>query len=270
MIASRTLKLLRAGEFARIATISRFPEPWLGELVGRLGYDLIWLDLEHRPFGYEVIAPLALACRANGIDLMVRILKTGYTSPMRVLEEGANGVMVPHCLNAAEARQWVKWTKFPPLGERGFDGAGADADHMLVDPIKYMQHANAETFLVLQIEDREALDHIEEIINVEGVDLLFVGIGDLSISLGVPMQMDHPLMQRAIDRVANAAQRAGKWWSLPAGTPEAAQRALDRGARLLTTANDHVLIVKGLQDAIKGYQGLRIRQTEDAGTKVGA
>jgi len=74
------------------------------------------------------------------------------------------------------------------------------------------------------------------------------------------MQFDHPLVQNAIDRVANATQKAGKWWSLPAGTPEAAQRALDRGARLLTTAHDHVVMVNGLQSAFKNSEGLTIRQ----------
>jgi len=260
MIASRTLKKLRSGDFARMAVLSRFPEPWLGELAGQLGFDLIWMDMEHRLFSYDEVASLAVACRAGGIDLMVRILKTGYSTPMRILECGVNGIMVPHCMDAAEARQWVEWTRFAPLGKRGFDGAGADANYMLVDPIKYMEHANRETFLVLQIEDREALDHIEEIANTDGVDLLFVGPADLSISLGVPMQFDHPLVQNAIDRVANATQKAGKWWSLPAGTPEAAQRALDRGARLLTTAHDHVVMVNGLQSAFKNSEGLTIRQ----------
>lgn len=258
MFDSKTLQKLRTNEFVQAAVLTRFPEPWLGELAGRLGYDLVWLDMEHRCFGYDVLAPLALACRSVGIDLMVRVLKTGYTSPMRVLESGASGVMVPHCMSAAEAHQWVEWTHFAPLGKRGFDGSGADADHMLVDPFHYMEHANRETFLVLQIEDREALDHVEEIAGTEGVDMLFVGPADLSISLGVPMQFDHPLVQGAIDRVADASGKAGKWWSMPAGGPEAAQRLLDRGGRLLTTAHDHTLLVNGFGEAIQASRGLHL------------
>ena len=80
-----------------------------------------------------------MGCRAAGIDLMVRILKTGYATPMRILECGVNGIMVPHCMEAAEARQMGGVDAFAPLGKRGFDGAGADANHMLVDPIKYME-----------------------------------------------------------------------------------------------------------------------------------
>ena len=81
--------------------MSRLAEPWLAEVIGRTGYDCIWFDMEHRAFGYEKIDPISLACRHVGIDLMVRILKTGYEAPMRVLECGANGIMVPHCRSAA-------------------------------------------------------------------------------------------------------------------------------------------------------------------------
>ena len=130
---SRVLKKLRAGDFVKTAGISRVPEPWLTEVVGRIGYDLIWFDMEHRPYGYDRIDPLSLACRATGIDLMVRICKSGYFSAMQALEFGANGIMVPHCRSAQEARQWVEWVRFPPVGKRGLDGVGADADFGLAD-----------------------------------------------------------------------------------------------------------------------------------------
>ncbi len=238
--------------------MSRVRDPWLAEVIGWTGYDVIWFDMEHRSFDYDVIDPISLACRATGIDLMVRILKTGYTAPMRALEFGANGLMVPHCLSAAEARQWVEWTKFPPLGKRGFDGAGADADYMLCDGLEYMQHANTETFLVLQIEDKEAVECVDEIAAVEGVDLLFVGPGDLSISLGVPLQGKHALVQNAIDRVAEACAKHGKWWGMPSGSPEAGQALIERGARFITCGGDHGSLVNGLRDGFNAHKGLHL------------
>jgi 4-hydroxy-2-oxoheptanedioate aldolase len=259
MIKSRVLQKLRGGDFVRAASISRVTDPWLAEVVGKLGFDAIWLDMEHRPFGYDIISPISLACRATGMDLMVRVLKTGYSSPMRVLESGANGIMVPHCRSAEEARQWVEWTRFPPLGRRGFDGAGADADHILADPLEHLTHANREVFLVLQIEDVEAVECVEQIAGVEGVDLLFVGPADLSLSLGVPLQFQHPKMQAAIDRVASATARAGKWWGIPTGTLQAAQSALDRGARMVTCGSDHLFLVQGFQNVFREFGDLKIR-----------
>ncbi len=252
------LRLLRGGELVRVAGMSRVRDPWLAEVIGQIGYDVIWFDMEHRAFGYDVLDPISLACRAAGIDLMVRVLKTGYTAPMRALEFGANGLMVPHCLSAAEAKQWVDWTRFPPLGRRGFDGAGSDADFGAADPVAYMEHANRETFLVLQIEDREAVDAVDEIAAVEGVDLLFIGGGDLSISLGCPFQMKHPAMQNAIDRVAAAAAKHGKWWGMPTGSPDAAQNLIDRGARFIVCGGDHGALVNGLRAGLDAHKTLRL------------
>lgn len=253
MTKSRVLQKLKAGEVVRSAGISRVTDPWLTETVGRMGYDLVWFDLEHRAFGYNTIDPLALACRATGMDLMVRIRKTGYDSPMRALECGANGIMVPHCRSAAEARQWVEWVRFPPLGRRGLDGVGADADFGLVGTMEHIEHANREVFLVLQIEDREALEQVEEIAAVPGVDLLFVGPGDLSVSLGVPLQFEHPLIQRAFERVARAAKQAGKWWGSTTSSPAAAQKIVDLGGRMITVGADHVFLVRGFAQALEEF-----------------
>jgi 2-keto-3-deoxy-L-rhamnonate aldolase RhmA len=256
---SRVARKLRAKDFVRVVGINRVTEPWIAEVVGMLGFDVIWLDMEHRAHGYEVVDRISLACRATGIDLMVRIRKTGYTSAMRALELGATGIMVPHCRSAAEAQQWVDWTRFPPQGKRGFDNAGADSDYALSDSLEYLREQNKETFLVLQIEDREAVECVDEIAAVDGVDLLFVGPADLTISYGIPMQREHPVIQQAMDKVANAVTKAGKWWGTVTTTPEAAQAELDRGARMVTCADDHFLLVNGLQEAYRRFQKIGIR-----------
>lgn len=259
MTKSRLRRVFRDEGFVKVVGMNRVTEPWFAELAGKLGFDVIWFDMEHRAHGFEIVDRVSLACRATGIDLMVRVRKTGYTSVMRALEFGANGVMVPHCRSAKEARQWVEWTRFPPLGKRGFDGAGADGDYGLTNPLEFLKEQNEETFLVLQIEDRESVECVDEIVAVEGVDLLFVGPGDLSISYGVPLQREHALVQRAMDKVANAAAKAGKWWGTVTPTPESAQRELDRGARMVTCADDHFLLVHGLQNARREFGNIGIR-----------
>ena len=258
MTPSRVLQKLRAGEFVIAAAVNRVADPWLTEMIGRIGYDVVWFDMEHRPFGFDRIDGLSLACRATGIDLMVRVLKLGYSSPMRALEFGANGLMVPHCTSVEEARQWVDWVRFPPLGRRGFDGAGADADHALTSPHDYLSRANDQVFLALQVEDKECVDCVESIAALPGVDLLFVGPADLSISYGVPFQFGHPLVESAIMRVARAARDAGKWWGMPTGSPEQARAALDRGARLITAGNDHAILMQGFQRAFADFSRIRL------------
>jgi len=259
MTHSRALRKLRSGGHVLTAGISRVPDLWLAEVVGRIGYDVIWFDLEHRTFPTHTVEAMALACRANGIDLMVRIRKQGYQEIMNLLECGANGIMVPHCRSVEETRQWVDWMRYPPVGKRGMDGVGADADHGMANLVEHIDHANRETFLVLQIEDREAIEQIDEIAAVPGFDMLFVGPADLSISLGTPLQTQSDVVQRAIDKVADAAARHGKWWAIPTATPEIAQQMLDRGARMVTGGGDHGFLVQGFTNSFERFNKIQVQ-----------
>jgi len=263
MTKSKVLKKLRSGDFVKVAGVSRVTDPWLTEVIGRIGYDVVWFDMEHRSFGTDVINHLSLACRSTGIDLMVRIMKGGYFSPMQALEFGANGLMIPHVRSVEEARQWVEWCRFPPLGKRGLDGAGADADYALADQHEYLRHANEEVFLAFQVEDREAVEAIDEIAAVPGFDLFFIGPGDLSLSYDVPLQFDHPLLQEATKRIAAAAQRNGKWWGIPTGTPEKAQQMLDLGARMITAGGDHGALINGLRNSFHDFSSIGIGATAE-------
>lgn len=254
MIPSRVLKLLRNGQLVRVAGVSRVTDPWIAEVIGAIGYDVVWLDLEHRDFSIRVIDGISRACRLAGIDLMVRIVKSGYHSPMQALEFGANGLMIPHIRSAEEARQYVEWSRFPPMGKRGLDGAGADSRYGLDPVLPYIDHANRETFLAFQIEDKEAVDQIDEIAAVPGYDLLFVGPGDLSLSYGVPMQMDHPLLLEAMRKVDDACKRHGKWWGTTSGSAEVAQRVVDLGARMFTAGGDHGCLVDGFRRSFDSFR----------------
>ncbi len=260
MVKSRVLQKLKSGDCVRVAGQSRLMDPWLTEVIGWSGFDVIWLDLEHRAFGYDKIDPISLACRATGIDLMVRIRKHGYDSAMRALEFGANGLMVPHCRSAEEARQWVEWVRFPPLGKRGFDGAGADARYAMADPHEHVKHGNEEVFLLLQIEDKEAVEQIDEIAAVPGFDMLFIGPGDLTLSYGVPFQFNHPVIEEVYEKVAAAAAKHGKWWGSTSGTPEAAQKIVDRGGRMFTCGGDHGWLLRGIKDSFANFSTVSVRK----------
>jgi 4-hydroxy-2-oxoheptanedioate aldolase len=259
MTKSRVLKKLREGGFVRVAGMSRLAEPWLAEVIGKTGYDCIWFDMEHRAFGYDKLDPVSLACRYVGLDLMVRVLKTGYDAPMRALECGANGIMVPHCRSAAEAKEWVDYVRFPPLGKRGFDGAGADADWGAANPLEHVKNGNEEVFLALQIEDKAAVEQIDEIAAVPGFDLLFIGPGDLTLSYGVPMQFNHPVIEDVYDKVAAAAAKHGKWWGSTSGSAAAAQRIIDRGGRMFTAGGDHGALVSGFRDSFAAFGSVAIK-----------
>jgi len=218
---NRVLERLRAGKYVLFFSPTPYASGKLVEMGGLLGFDGVWIDMEHQDYGYDQVFEMCLACRASGIEAMVRIRKSGDHSVYRAFEAGATGIMVPHVKSADEARWVVRNGRFYPQGRRGMDGAEAAAGYALAPMLEYMEHANRETFIAVQIEDAEALDQLDAIAAVPGVDILFFGAQDMSQSLGMPWQLDHPKILEARSRVAEAARKHGKWWGCPADAKSA-------------------------------------------------
>ena len=176
----------------------------------------------------------------------------------RILEIGAQGIMNPRCDNADEAQQVVRWSKFAPIGQRGIDSGNADNPYCLTPLVDYLQTANEQTFIVIQIEDPRAIDHADAIAAVDGVDVLFLGPGDYSILSGLPGQMDHPQIRAAMEQIANAARKAGKHWGMPIFSPEHAQQVLELGGRFLCHGCDLLMVKAGLEDIQQKFAPLGI------------
>jgi len=253
MNQSRVLQKLRSGKAALMTSNSAYPWPGIVELIGLLDFDAVWLDMEHQNYHYGQVFDMALACRATGMDAMIRIRKGAYWSYSRAFETGANGIMVPHCRSGEEAREIVRFSRFAPEGMRGMDGVEPAAAYGLAPMADYMAHANRETFIAVQIEDADAVDNVDDIAAVEGIDILFVGPADLSQSLAVPLQFDHRRMREAIERVAAAAARYGKWWGIPVGSPEQAEIYYEMGARFLAAGSAINILREGFQQLRADY-----------------
>lgn len=257
MRASRIKAKLRQNKPVLLTTL-HLGDPSLFELTSLLGFDGIWFDLEHRSFSLERAADFARATRVGSADIMIRPAKGEFMRMGRVLEIGANGIMYPRCDNADEARQVVKWAKFAPLGERGIDSGGADNPYCTTTLVEYIQAANDETFIVIQIEDPRALEHADAMAAVEGVDILFLGPGDFSILAGVPGQMQHAKIREAMERVASAAKKAGKHWGMPIFSTEHAQQVLDLGGRFLCHGCDLLMVKAGLEAMQRQFEPLGV------------
>lgn len=241
MRKSKTLEKIRNGGWV-ISTAVAVGGSRIAELAGYVGFDCLWLDMEHKPCSQMDVFHMIQGARVTDTDCLVRVRKQGYLDYFRALEDGAAGIMVPHVKSKEEAEMIVRNAKYAPVGQRGRDFAGADSCYMLDDVAENIQCALSETFVMLQIEDREALECIEEIASVPGVDAFFVGPGDLSASLGVAG--NSPEMDAAIAKVAAAAAKYGKWWGLPVGNTQAAQKYLDMGAQFINYSSDLGAIVR--------------------------
>ena len=250
---NRVLQKFAADEVVLVASVTPVASPKVAELLGMVGFDCVWIDMEHQDYSYDQVFNLCLACRAAGAESMVRIRREGRHACARAFEAGATGIMVPHCMGAEDARQIVREARFHPLGLRGLDGVEATARYGLMSPVEYMDWANRETFIVVQIEDHEAVEEVDAIAAVPGIDALFVGITDLSQSYGVPMQLDSEPVRDALARVAAATAKHGKHWGSPGLSPANAQRLVDMGARFVTTTSAIAILRAGFLSTFGDY-----------------
>lgn len=246
MRSSKTLKTIRSGGLARCANLGSFNPSYIAH-AARAGFDCIWLDLEHRALELHELQVLLAHFRLYDIDCLLRAPTLEKTGLYRYLEEGATGLMIPHVSTAEKARQLVQAVKFPPLGDRGLDNAGFDSDYRITsDNIVYTQWANRETFLVVQIETPEAVENVEEIAGVPGVDMLFVGPGDLGLRYQLEGDPNGEKLEAAFERVAAACKAHGVAWGCPAGPPDDLRRRRDQGAQLLCNCGDFMILKNGL------------------------
>jgi 4-hydroxy-2-oxoheptanedioate aldolase len=224
-----------------------FTDPSIYEIVGHLGWDVIWMDLEHHGYSVETAQHMMRGARVGGTDIMARPAKGEFMRMGRLLESGAHGILYPRCDNADEAAEVVRWSKFAPMGQRGVDAANPDNPYLMTPLAEYLKLANDNTWIALQIEDPKAMDQVEKIAAVPGIDVLFLGPGDFSVLAGIPGQMSHPIMLDAIKRIAAAAKAHGKHWGMPVPTPERGKELLDMGARFIAHGSDFVLLKTALE-----------------------
>ncbi|SHN33091.1 4-hydroxy-2-oxoheptanedioate aldolase [Cyclobacterium lianum] len=234
-------------------------DPALFELTSILGFDVIWVDMEHHSHSTETVSGLMRAARVGKSDLLVRPGNGEFVQMARLLEAGANGIMYPRCSSVEEAKMAVHHVKFPPKGGRGLDASGPDARYGTLPLVDYLKSANEGTFLVVQIEDEMGLNAAQEIAEVDGVDLLFFGPGDFSLQGGFPGDFKDSRYWEALDRLAVSAKNAGKRWGTPAFSSEHAKKLLDMGAMLITYSSDMTLIRKRLTEIMNEFQALGFR-----------
>ena len=238
MRESRVLAKLRKGENVSCFKINLCDARSV-EIAALAGFDCVWVDQEHVGQDWSALAANVWASKAHNTDIMVRVARGAYSDYVRPLELDATGIMVPHVMSLADARQVVEMTRFHPVGLRPIDGGNADGAYTYLDFNQYLQQANQQRFVTLQIEDKEPLDELDAIAALEGYDMLFFGPGDFSQSIGAPGEWNHPLLLDARKRVMEAARRHGKF-AATVGSPANLDELLAMGYQFVSLGADVV------------------------------
>ncbi|MDR1562806.1 MAG: aldolase [Dysgonamonadaceae bacterium] len=223
------------------------------ECAGYAGFDFCILDMEHGPADFFNLQNLIRGAEIAGILPVVRTFDSSETAIGKALDVGAKGVQVPQIQSAEQARAAVRAAKFFPAGERGVCRFVRAAGYSSIPRDVYFEQAN-EALVILQVEGKEALDSLDEILAVEGLDILFVGPYDLSQSLGVPGQVSHPAVVSAIKSITERAKSAGVVIGVFCDTYEAAALWKSAGIQYLSWSVDVGIFTeacKGIVDNLK-------------------
>ena len=247
VVASMTVRLTRSTEIARMAASA--------------GFDTLYVDVEHNGFSWDTTGQICLAALAAGITPFVRVPNTAPENVAAALNGGALGVIAPHVRSAADARRVVTAAKFPPLGERS---AGGQLPHLQfrtypaaqVDPA-----LNDATTVMVMMETLEALEHVEEIAAVEGMDMMMIGTSDLTAEMGIPGQYDDPRVRAAYQRTIAACRKHGKHVGIGglASRPDLIAEYVKMGARYVSTGTDLAFLMSTCVQKAKQVQDLKIK-----------
>jgi 2-keto-3-deoxy-L-rhamnonate aldolase RhmA len=242
---------LQADQPVRIACMY-YPTAMMPAHAAKAGYDAIWLDAEHNTWDRRELQRMIALHHVANIDCIVRTGSRSANDLYHLLEDGATGLMIPLVNTPAEAAALASAVKFPPLGQRGLDGAGLDNDFYLEGTATYPERANRETLLILQIETPEALENVDSIAATKGIDGLFIGPGDLALRLNCPLDWNHPKMVAAEDAVAAAAARHKIAWGRP-GAAAQISRISGKGGRLIAHGSDFGALMTMLPTFAKAF-----------------
>ena len=259
MRKSKMLQKFRSGGFARVCGLGHYL-PFFIRYAAHHKFDGIWLDLEHRAMDPREVQSIIMMCHHNDIDCMVRPPTLERTKLYRYLEDGASGFLMPLISEAQMAQDLVQAIKFPPLGNRGMDGAGLDGDYGIDvwhPQSSYNADANRQTFILTQVETLQAVANAEEIASIEGIDGLFVGPADLGLRITTGLSGHNMTLEEAIERVVAAAQKHNKVWGITAGSVEEIQRYRAMGAQMIPWGGDFALmnVLKRCSEELDQVQG---------------
>ncbi|HEU4320561.1 MAG TPA: aldolase/citrate lyase family protein [Acidimicrobiia bacterium] len=239
---------LHDGERLNLFAVGRMFHPNVVHYLGMTGeFDGFWIDGEHGGFTTREIESAVTAGLVYGLESFVRIAPTDYAVVTRCYESGAAGIMAAQVTSAAQTEEIVSWAKFHPRGRRGLNPLGHDGRFGTVPLAEFTAAANQDHFVCIQIETLGAVEEVNAIAAVDGVDMLFVGPSDLSQALGVIGDFTHPRCIEALDAVAAACATHGKRWAAVTPTPDYAEMLVGKGCTVISAVNDVKLVTAGLQ-----------------------
>jgi len=238
-----------------IGPFSKTSDPAFVESIGYAGFDFVILDLEHGPNSVQTMQNLLRASQISDLFPIVRVKENPLSIIGEVLDIGAGGIQVPQITTAEEAERVVRLAKFSPDGMRGVCRFVRAADYSSTDRFTYFREAN-ETILVLQLEGDKAIRNLDDILEVSGIDIIFIGPYDLSQSLGVPGKIDHPQVIKATKEIVKKSIRKDVFVGTFVETIENARKWKDLGISYICYSVDMGIFTEKCREIVGATRNL--------------
>ncbi len=220
--------------------------PGIGPMLDACGLDFVIFDMEHGRCDLALLSEMIASCRGSSIFPMARVPDVNFAPLSRALDIGARGVMVPRVETRQQAEEIVSQLKYAPQGKRGV-ALGVAHDLYRAGTADFFVQANEEIAVILLLETERAFENLDEIVSVPGVDVAWMGHYDLTVSMGIPAQFDHPRFLAAMDALVASCQRFGVAPGFLPPTPESAVHWINKGFRAISLGSDIVVFLDGVR-----------------------
>jgi 2-dehydro-3-deoxyglucarate aldolase/4-hydroxy-2-oxoheptanedioate aldolase len=237
---------LQQGEVLLGQLLLEFFTPGIGPMLDACGLDFVIYDMEHGRCDIQLLEQMIASCRGSGIVPMARVPDLNFAPLSRVLDLGARGVMVPRVETRQQAEAIVSQLKYAPQGKRGV-ALGIAHDFYRPAGADFFAQANQETTVIIQLETVKAFENLEAIVSVPGVDVAWIGHYDLTVSMGIPAQFDHPQLMQAMDDLVAVCRKYGVAPGILAPTQESAAHSINKGFRMLSIGSDIGVFLDGMR-----------------------
>lgn len=249
MKKNKLKQLLKDGRYG-IGTFVKMYDPSVVEVLALAGFDFFVLDNEHVAMDREQLLHILRAAEAYDITPIVRVKENNQVEILQNLDLGYAGIQVPNVDTPQQARRLAASAKYTPVGIRGLSPSVRACNYASDSVKEYIEEANAQTMVISHCETKTCMDNLEEILKVDGVDVIFIGPMDLSQSLGMPGDTGNPVVKKSIADVMGKVRGSGKAIGTVAGSPKEVKNLIEQGVQYILLSSDQGMIMKWAKAAL--------------------
>lgn len=257
MRVNLTRERLAKGETVFGCGLQLYRSPEICRAFAAAGFDYVFIDMEHGAFDLETVQDMIKVALENGITPIVRVAELLYSLVCRLLDAGAQGIILPRVEDPKVLEEALAWMRFPPVGKRGYGVNPTMIGYEAHSFSEIIEHLNLNTVSVVQFETVTAMERADELLSVRGTDIAMVGPADLSISLGVPGQFEHPLLISTVDRLIEKCVKHKVFPGIQTRTTASAKFWAERGMRFVGAGAEHGLLLDKARETVTALQAAK-------------